>query len=96
VRHQRGLVPRGKERNLFMETLLKLVFGVGLVLAIIAGFAAVAAYPTKWLVNYVFTDQVRLSLFGVAQIGFWRALALNFMCGILFKGSSSSSSSSKS
>jgi len=75
-----------------METLFKLVFGGIFVIVVVALVAAIGAYPTKWLVNYVFTDSIRVSLFGVAQIGFWRALALNFLCGILFKGSTSTSS----
>lgn len=68
-----------------METLTKAVglFVVGIV--IILGLAALMAYPTKWLINYIFTDGFRLSLFGVAQIGFWRALAINALAVGLFK-----------
>lgn len=62
---------------------------VALVLLGIFGFALVMAYPTKWLVNYIFTDSVRLALFGVAQISLWRAFLLGLLCAGLFKGSCS-------
>jgi hypothetical protein len=75
-----------------MEALFKLVFGALFLIAVIAVIATIGAYPTKWLVNYVFTDGVRQTLFGMPRIDFRHALALNFVCGILFKGSSSSSS----
>jgi hypothetical protein len=62
-------------------------------MAMVVALAVIMAFPVKWLVNYVFTDAVRLTVFGVAQITVWRALALNILCGFLFKSSSSSSKS---
>jgi hypothetical protein len=58
----------------FVFTLL-IVFGIGLVFA----------FPVKWALNYVFTDGVRLTLFGVAQIGFWKAYVLSLLTTMLFK-----------
>lgn len=71
-------------------------FLTGLGYAVFSAFAIfflalLMSYPTKWLVNYVFTDGVRLVIFGVAKITVWRALALNYMCGLLFRGTSTSS-----
>ena len=76
-----------------MEGLIKFL-GVLTLGLLIIGFVSVAfAFPTKWLVNYLFTPCVIHSLFGVGQISVYQALALNFLCGTLFKGSSSNSSS---
>lgn len=56
------------------------------------GLAALFAYPTKWVVNYLFSEQFLSFVFGVAHLDFWRALALNFISGTLFKSSSSTKS----
>lgn len=45
------------------------------------------ALPTMWLWNWLMPD-----LFNLIEIGFWQALGINFLCGILFKGANSSSS----
>jgi uncharacterized membrane protein (DUF485 family) len=79
-----------------MITILKTVLTILLVVAMIFTFSLLIGFPVKWLVNGLFTDQVRLALFGVARIGFWRAVGLSFLCGILFKSSGSTSSSSSS
>ena len=68
-----------------MDKFLKVIGVVMLVLFAIVGLSFLMAFPTKWLINYIFTDGVRLSLFGVAKIGFWRALAINVLMGGLFK-----------
>jgi hypothetical protein len=76
----------------------KLLMAVGtiVVVSIVAfGFSFLLAYPTMWMVNYLFTPATLLSLFGFAQLTFWKAFWLNFLCSQLFKGSSSSSSSKK-
>lgn len=75
-----------------MDKFLKMVGAVVVGTLLIALIAGLFAYPTKWIANWLFTSQVLLSLFGTPKIGFLQALALNFICGTLFKGSSSSSS----
>ena len=65
-------------------TMLALIIGG---IALLAGFALLCALPTMWLWNYLMPD-----LFHLAHIGFWQAFAMNWLCGILFKGSSTSSS----
>jgi hypothetical protein len=74
-----------------METFLKVIgFGVIAVVAI-AALSLLMALPVMWLVNYLFTPQILLTVFGVSQITFWQALALNVLTGTLFKSSTSSS-----
>lgn len=57
-----------------------------LVLITFVGF--LFAYPTMWLVNYLFTAQILTLVFGVAKLSVWQAWALNFVSGILFKSTS--------
>jgi len=63
--------------------------------AMVVGFATltfivvacvIGAYPTKLIVNYLFTPQTLIALFGVAKLNFWKALWLNAICASLFKG----------
>lgn len=65
-----------------MEILVK-ILGV---VALIAGLALLMAYPTMLLWNWLMPD-----IFGLVEIGFWQALGINALTGILFKPSSSSS-----
>lgn len=67
-------------------TYLVAVLGV---FGLITGFALLMAFPTKWIVNYLFTPGVIFSLFGIERLDVWHGLALNFLGGMLFKGSSS-------
>jgi hypothetical protein len=60
---------------------------VGLVLsalALIALGAVILAWPTQWLWNNALVGAVD----GVHSIGFWQALGINLLFGILFKTSS--------
>ena len=54
-------------------------FGVVLLTAVIL------AWPTQLLWNYSLVGAVN----GINPIGFWQALGINFLFGILFKNSSS-------
>ena len=65
----------------FLQAIGLVVFAVVVVFAL----ASLMAFPTKWLVNYIFSPEFRLAAFGVARIGFWRALALNYLVMSLFK-----------
>lgn len=71
--------------------------GVGLVFLGILGllaafvmFAVVLGLPIMWLWNGLMPD-----LFGLTTITFWQAVGLNLLCSFLFKGNSTSTSSSK-
>jgi hypothetical protein len=75
-----------------LETFLKAI-GLGLILFVVVTVISVfMAFPVMWLVNSLFTPFVLLTVFGSSQIGFWQALGLSLLTGVLFKGSSSSSS----
>lgn len=60
-----------------METFVKAV----VFFLVIVGLAALFAYPTKWVANYLFSEGALLAVFGVSQLTFWKALALNFFMG---------------
>jgi hypothetical protein len=49
--------------------------------------AIIMAWPTQLLWNYSFVGAVN----GINPIGFWQALGINFLFGILFKNSNSNS-----
>ena len=51
---------------------------------------AIMALPTMWLWNFVVPY---ISNHTMPAIGFWHAFALNVLCGILFKSSSTTKSS---
>ena len=67
-----------------METFLTIVFGI---IGIIAVMTLLFTLPVMWLWNGLMPD-----LFNLPEIGFWQAMGLTLLCGILFKGGSSSSS----
>jgi hypothetical protein len=62
-------------------------------IALIFVIAAIFAYPTMWIVNYLFSATVLTLVFGISKLTFWKALALNWFLGLLRGGSTSSSKS---
>ena len=50
-------------------------------LGILVVTAILLAWPTQWLWNNVLIGAVD----GVHPIGFWQALGINILCGILFR-----------
>ena len=65
-----------------METVVKLVLGV----ALIVGMALLFALPVMWLWNWLMPE-----IFGLVEITFWQGLGLIMLSGFLFNRSSSSS-----
>lgn len=65
-----------------METIGKFVVMI-LILFVVGIFLAL---PTMWLWNWLMP-----AIFGLIKIGFWQALGLNILAGILFKNNSSGS-----
>jgi hypothetical protein len=61
---------------------LGLVLGA---LGVVLLTAVILAWPTQLLWNYSLVGAVN----GINPIGFWQALGINFLFGILFKNSSS-------
>ena len=51
-------------------------------------FSLVMALPAMWLWNWLMP-----AIFGLTEITFWQAWGLLFLCSLLFKSHSSSSSS---
>ena len=65
----------------------KILAGI-LVLLVIVFFSFIGAWPTLWLVNYLFTSTLLVNVFGVPALTFWKALWLNVLIGGLFRSSS--------
>lgn len=71
-----------------MNTFAEALGNVMLVIGVLLLYAALLGFPLMFLWNVLMPE-----LFGLKTIGFWQAVGLNVLCSILFKGSSSSSSS---
>lgn len=56
-------------------------------LGLVVVFALLMALPTMWLWNNIVVDVTKNA---VTPVGFWQALGINVLCGILFKGTASS------
>lgn len=69
----------------------KLFASLVILAAIVLGISMLMAYPTMWIVNYLFTAQLLTFVFGAAKLSFWKALVLNVFFGTAFKSSGSSS-----
>ena len=55
------------------------------IIAVVVVMGVIMALPVMWLWNWLCP-----TLFGLPSLGFWQAMGLNVLCGILFKGSTSS------
>lgn len=72
-----------------MEVLVKFIGYLVLGAVLVFFGACLFAFPVKWLWNWLMP-----MLFGLKAINAWQAWGLMTLCGILFKSSSSSKSSS--
>ena len=63
------------------------IVGLG-VIALIVLVSLLLVYPVMWGINYLFTSQVLLALFGVAKMTFWKTFVLELILGVLFKNTS--------
>lgn len=70
-----------------MEKILLVIVAVIGVIGLCLGLSMLLAWPTLWLMNYMFTSTALYTLFGVTKLTFWKAFWLNFLVGILFKSS---------
>jgi len=66
-----------------MEKLGVFFAAIGMVIVI----AVLMAWPTQWLWNNALIGAID----GLNPIGFWQALGINVLCGILFRNSTTSS-----
>lgn len=76
------------------EDIIKAVLVIVGAMLFIGFVVLLMAWPTEFLVNYLFTPSLLISIFGVAKITWTQALCINTLASILFKSSSSSKSSS--
>jgi hypothetical protein len=63
---------------------------LGIILAALGMLVVVAivlAWPTQWLWNNALIGAID----GLNPIGFWQALGINVLCGILFRNSTTTS-----
>ena len=63
---------------------MKVVVGLLTVLGLVILLAMIMALPTMWLWNYIMPD-----IFGLIEINFYQALAMNVLSSILFKANTS-------
>jgi hypothetical protein len=63
---------------------MKVVVGLLTVLGLVILLAMIMALPTMWLWNYIMPD-----IFGLTEINFYQALAMNVLSSILFKANTS-------
>ena len=66
-----------------MEKLGVFFAAIGMIIVI----AIVMAWPTQWLWNNALIGAID----GLNPIGFWQALGINVLCGILFRNSTTTS-----
>jgi hypothetical protein len=62
---------------------------VGVILAAL-GMIAIGAFLFAWPAQWLWNNALVGAVDGVHPIGFWQALGLNFLFGILVKGNSNS------
>ncbi len=67
-----------------MKTLVTILGAVVGGLLVIFGFGILFAFPTKWLINWLFTNNVLVYVFG-GPIDVWHAWGLNILCGLTIK-----------
>ena len=60
-------------------------------IAILTVICLAMGFPTMWIMNYILSAEFLTFVFGASKMGFWKAFFINLLCGILIKGSSSSS-----
>lgn len=74
------------EGEITLEKFAKTIGYTILTLLVISLLCALGAYPTKWIVNYLFTPATVLALFG-GPLTTVKAFWLNYVCASLFKSS---------
>lgn len=68
----------------FISGFITTFFGM---LLLVGCISAIMAFPTMWLWNWIMP-----TLCGFGKLSVWKALGLNFLCGILFNNDSNSKS----
>jgi len=68
-----------------MEKFLVTVGKLTVVVLAVAGMAALGAYPTKWVVNYLFNPDLLSIFFTMGHFDIWHAFCLNYIAGTLLR-----------
>ena len=71
------------------KILAYVVIALGFV-ALVGVLGLLFAIPTAYLLEYVFTPTVLVTLFGTATISVWKAWGINIIFGLLFKSTTTS------
>lgn len=64
---------------------MELIGKIIIITLMVAGIGVLLALPTMLLWNWLMPE-----IFGLIEIGFWQALGINLLAGILFSNKSSS------
>lgn len=75
-----------------METVVKVVGAIVLVVVIVFVLALIMAFPVMWLMNYLFAPSFLTMVFGISQMTLWKAFWFNFFMGLAIRSSCSHSS----
>ena len=78
-----------------MENFAKAFGAVVLLLVIVSFGALVIGLPVMWIVNYLFTQQVLMAVFGIPQLTFWKAFWIANLTGLLFQSTTTNTNTKK-
>ena len=78
-----------------MENFAKAFGAVVLLLVIVSFVALVIGLPVMWIVNYLFTQQVLMAVFGIPQLTFWKAFWIANLTGLLFQSTTTNTNTKK-
>jgi len=73
--------PKGNNMTKFLTA----IGGIVVVVLAWAGLAALGAYPTKWVVNYLFNPDLLSIFFTTGHFDVWHAFCLNYIAGTLLR-----------
>ena len=68
-----------------LEGFVKVVGSVVIVVLAVTGLALLGAYPTKWIMNYLFNPALLQHIFTVSRFDVWHAFCLNYIAASLIK-----------
>ena len=74
-----------------MSRIIPAILTMLFALVVVVLFGALAAFPVKWLWNYLFTGEASVIGTPLATLDFWHAWGVLVLSNILFKSSNSSS-----
>jgi hypothetical protein len=69
---------------------MKVFATIVIFIAALVGLGLLFAFPTMWLVNYLFSSTLLYSVFGTSSLSIWQAWALNILVGSLSTRSAAS------